>query len=266
MGAKNGPIGDALAYLLPHTGSVYVEPFGGSFGVGKRLGARYPIRIYNDIESCALAVMRQLTCPQAEEFYWRAMREIQYSPGYLSSCLENFKNETDPVQKGIYAWAILTLSYSGNGKCYQFSTSPQARERYWKIMQGRRNALYLLRNVQVTEQDALDCILSHDVEGGVIYADPPYVLKGKKANNLYGESWDIQQQQRFLDAVCAMRYSSVLISGYDNDLYNSRLAGWWKYDIGEVHKAIAAVKEGGKKPSEHEFVWANYPIIGGEKL
>lgn len=266
MGAKNGKIGDALAFLLPDTGSVYVEPFGGSFGVGKRLGTRYPVRIYNDLEPCALAVMRQLTSLQAEDFYMQAIQEIQYSPEYLKKCIGRFACETDPVQKGIYAWAILTLSYSGNGKCHKFATTSEAKKRYYRSMETRRKVLAMLRNVQVTEQDAMDCIRSHDVEGTVIYADPPYVLEKQQDNKLYHKSWDMQVQRQFLDTVCAVRHAAVLISGYDNELYNSRLKGWWRCDVGEVSKAIAAAKHGGKKPRAHEIVWANYSIAGGEKL
>ena len=255
-----------MAYLLPDKGETYIEPFGGSFGVGKRLATRYRTRIYNDLEPCALAVMRQLTSSQAEEFYRRAMQEIEYHPAYLQKCLDCFENESDPLQRGIYAWAILTLSYSGNGKYRNFSTSPKATERYWKAMRNRKEVICLLHNVQVTEQDAMECIRSHDVEGTVIYADPPYVLEQQQDNKLYYKRWNMQVQQRFLDTVCAVRHAAVLISGYDNELYNSHLKGWWRCDVGEVSKAIATARHGGKKPRAHEIVWANYPIAGGEKL
>ena len=266
VGAKNGTIGDALAFILPRTGSVYIEPFGGSFGVGKRLGGRYPIRIYNDLEAYSLAVMRQITGPQAQLFYQKALQEIEYSPLFLKESIKQFPNETDPIKRGIYAWAILTLSYSGNGKPRDFPTPLCDKIRYREKMQRRGQIIPLLRGVQVTEQDAMDCIRQYDVAGSVIYADPPYVLKNTEHNRLYFKLWNTDEQNRFIDAVCAVGNASVLISGYDNNLYNDRLKGWWKLDIGEVSKTISRTKAGQKKPREHEIVWANYPLPGGIQL
>lgn len=80
-----------------------------------------------------------------------------------------------------------------------------------------------------------------------IYADPPYLPDVRKTH-LYKHEMDCEDHERLLDAL-KKHPGPVMISGYDNDLYNNLLAGWKK-----AYKNTTA--ECGIK--RVEVLWMNY--------
>ena len=82
-----------------------------------------------------------------------------------------------------------------------------------------------------------------------IYADPPY-LHGTRKNYLYKYEMTNHDHVELLEALVA-HPGKVLLSGYDNQLYNDMLSGWRK-----VQKKTQAEKG----LSRIETLWMNYEI------
>lgn len=63
----------------------------------------------------------------------------------------------------------------------------------------------------------------------LVYADPPYVLSTRHGKQ-YRYEMDDQDQNNLLDVLLAHK-GPVLLSGYDNALYNDRLRSWHRREI-----------------------------------
>lgn len=101
--------------------------------------------------------------------------------------------------------------------------------------------------MQIENLDALELICRYDTEDVFIYADPPYLHSTRK-NYLYRHEMSDVQHFELLDRL-QNHPGKVLLSGYDNELYNSTLKSWNK-----VQKHTQA--EGGLK--RIETLWMNY--------
>lgn len=80
-----------------------------------------------------------------------------------------------------------------------------------------------------------------------MYVDPPY-LHGTRKNYLYKHEMEDDEHVQLLQAL--LRHpGKVILSGYDNDLYNDMLTGWRK-------ESISTQAENGLK--RIETIWLNF--------
>ncbi|MFV0413327.1 MAG: DNA adenine methylase [Oscillospiraceae bacterium] len=80
-----------------------------------------------------------------------------------------------------------------------------------------------LKGVQVENADAVQLIRACNAEDCLIYADPPYIGSLRNNKRIYrAEMMDEQQHNALLDALLAHK-GAVILSGYENDLYNAAL-------------------------------------------
>ena len=104
-----------------------------------------------------------------------------------------------------------------------------------------------LKNAQIENINAIELIKRYDDVKTLIYCDPPY-LQTLRKRNMYSHEMSIEEHIKLLE-VLKHSNSMVLISGYDNDLYNDTLSGW-RTDI----KATTA--QMGKHRTEK--IWMNF--------
>lgn len=83
-----------------------------------------------------------------------------------------------------------------------------------------------LQGVQIEKQDAVQLIERYNREDCLIYADPPYLL-GTRTKRHYANEMTIEQHESLLLAL-NNHSGFVMLSGYDNDMYNETLKGWTK--------------------------------------
>lgn len=86
-----------------------------------------------------------------------------------------------------------------------------------------------LRGVQIENQPATDLIQRFNYTNVLIYADPPYVLSTRHGKQYRHEMDDRQQDD--LSTVLLAHKGPVILSGYDNALYNDRLRNWYREEI-----------------------------------
>lgn len=113
-----------------------------------------------------------------------------------------------------------------------------------------------LREVQIENHNALDLIQVHDYKDTFIYLDPPYQLDTRKAY-LYKNELSNEQHEELINKLLNIKNAKVLLSGYDNDLYNKKLSSWSKEYISSVD---------GKGNKKTEVIWFNYKNYGQETL
>lgn len=79
--------------------------------------------------------------------------------------------------------------------------------------------------VQIEKMDAFRLIERYDTPDALIYIDPPYVRSSRKSGALYVHEMTDQDQIRLLDLIISSR-AKIIISGYDNPIYNEWLSSW----------------------------------------
>lgn len=83
-----------------------------------------------------------------------------------------------------------------------------------------------LRGVQVENKSALELIPQFNSPNVLIYCDPPYLLSTRHGKQYRCEMTNEEHLQ--LLHVLKQHTGPVLLSGYQNDMYDSELAGWNK--------------------------------------
>lgn len=102
-------------------------------------------------------------------------------------------------------------------------------------------------NVQIENQDALKLLERYDRKETFAYLDPPYLLS-TRSKRIYKHEYKTKDHIELLELIKNYK-GKVMISGYDNDLYNEHLEEWNKY-------TQLANTEMGK--SATEVIWLNY--------
>ena len=112
-----------------------------------------------------------------------------------------------------------------------------------KIMQAAER----LREVQIENRPAVDLAKRFNYKNILIYADPPYVL-GTRHGKQYRCEMDDDDHEELLDTL--LQHSGpVILSGYENELYNCKLKDWYHEET-TCYSQVATKKR--------EVLWMNY--------
>jgi hypothetical protein len=111
-------------------------------------------------------------------------------------------------------------------------------------------------HVETVLGDAVDFLRNFDFRGSeCVYADPPYVSATRRRSRVYRQDYTEDDHVRLVETLKGLS-CSVLISGYESDLYNDLLPNWNKVTF------VAASHSGPRQ----EVVWLNYvpPSVPGD--
>lgn len=123
-----------------------------------------------------------------------------------------------------------------------------------KIPYSIREAAERLKNAQIEKTDAVQLIRAYNSPDCLIYADPPYLGDTRKRKRMYRlEMMDAERHIELLEALL-LHKGPVILSGYENKLYDEKLSGWRK----ETH--IGRSNSGGQRK---EVLWLNFS--GGQR-
>lgn len=83
--------------------------------------------------------------------------------------------------------------------------------------------------VLIENRPAVQVMRQHDSIDTLHYIDPPYVheTRNKGGNRRYKHEMTALDHDELLTTILSLR-GHVVLSGYDNELYNDRLGGWRK--------------------------------------
>ena len=99
----------------------------------------------------------------------------------------------------------------------------------------------------------LPAILPVLLPNAFIYLDPPYLPETRTALNTYNIEMDKKDHEDMLALIKASP-AKILLSGYENDLYNKELSSWNRFEKTVVNNASQTKKKNTRK----EVLWANY--------
>lgn len=248
-GAKNRIADWICGYIPPH--KVYLEPY---FGSGAVFFNKVPARIetLNDLDGNVVNYFRVL-----REQPYELIRLIELTPygrdEYYAACeVDEYDSDLERARKfAVRCWQGFGCSnrYKNGFRSSQQSSSPHTTKE-WRSLPGRLVAASeRLQNAQIENLPAIEIIHRYDTEDVFLYIDPPY-LHGTRKNYLYRYEMEDGEHVELLE-VLAKHPGKVLLSGYDNDLYNDMLHGWRK--VQKKTQAEAGIPR-------VETLWMNYEI------
>jgi DNA adenine methylase len=247
-GAKNRIADWICGYIPKH--DVYLEPFAGSLAV-----------LFNK-EPCHIETVGDLHDEVVN--YFRVMRDrrdelqrlIELTPYSRKEYELAYEETDDDVERArrfcVRCWMGFGCSnlYRNGFKSGQQSSSPNPARAWSKLPEVMAEASKRLKNVQIECIPALELIRRYDTKDVFMYVDPTY-LHGTRKNYLYKYEMGNDEHEELLKTL--IRHPGrILLSGYENDMYNDYLFGWNKaYKNTRAEKGLART----------EVLWMNYEPV-----
>ena len=246
-GAKNRLAPWICEHIPQH--DVYLEPF---FGSGAILfnKPQCHIETVNDLHGEVVnyfKVLRDSPNELIEAIYNTPYGREEYDNAYTDSDT-NLERARKFCVRCWQGFGCANLHHNGF-KSGQQRNSPNPARAWAKLPETLQEATKRLKNVQIEQLPAVELIKRYNTPDVFIYCDPPYLLDVRK-KHLHKHEMSDEQHIELLE-VLLEHPGKVLLSGYDNPLYNKILKGWRK-----EHKDTLA--ENGLKRTE--TLWMNYEI------
>lgn len=231
---------DWICSMFP-THNVYVEPF---FGSGAVFFTKQPsgTETINDIDGNIVNLFRVVR-DSADELA-KVIEMTPYSREEYRECYESIGDEVEKARR----FLVRTWQAFG-GKTYCSTawahdrTNQVFRPRYWSMLPARiLDTVERLRMAQIENMDALELIGMYNRPGTLLYVDPPY-LKSTRTQLHYKCEFAKDDEHKQLLDVCKQHKGYCIISSYENDLYNSELAGWEKRSMRVATNAAGSAVE-----------------------
>lgn len=218
-----------------------------------------PIEIINDADDRIINFFEQLRKKPK-----KLCEAVALTP-YAKAEYENYFRDEHKVSKFEKArrflvanmMAINATPASLSGFSYSQSYTRCGREarvsRWYNLPKRIEDVVERLRSVRVENRNGIELLnMFRYRPATLVYLDPPYLMKRKQTYEL-----DANNEQFHIDLLKLCRKSKcmLLISGYDNDLYNDYLTakrGWEKVSIKAYTK-----NHNGKQLSRTEVLWKN---------
>lgn len=253
-GAKNRIAEWICEYIPSH--SVYLEPFAGSLAVFfTKEQAR--IETLNDLDGEVVnyfRVIRNHPDELAEALKLTPFARDEYYAAYDD---DTGISDVERARRfAVRCWQGFGCSnaYKNGFRSSQQSASPHTTKEWREIPYRLRWAHDRLLNAQIENLPAEEIIRRYDTEDVFMYVDPPYLPDIRKPH-IYKHEMSEDDHIRLLDML-VHHPGRVIISGYDNPLYNDFLKGWEKRSRkSQAECGIART----------ETIWMNYRLSGGGK-
>lgn len=223
-GAKNRVAPWICEHIPEH--KVYCEPFAGSLAVFFNK-ERSHIETVNDIHD------------EVVNYFWvlrdhpeELRQAISNTPFSRSEYINSYEMANSDLERArrfcVRCWMGFGCSnrYRNGFKTGQQSTSPNPAKIWAELPDRMTLAAERLRGVQIENLPAMEIIRRYDTADVFFYIDPPY-LKNTRKGYLYKYEMTDLEHEDLLKALVS-HPGKILVSGYDNEMYNRFLKGWKK--------------------------------------
>jgi DNA adenine methylase len=258
-GGKGNFLKQILQYA-PANYSSFIEPFAGSAVVALNIKQEKCSIIINDLNKNIYSFFKVLSDPILFPKFKEKIDLILYHETLFRESLEELKDPDLNIVDRCYHFFIANrMSYSGN--MGSFGINPCSRRGMSKSCSDLLSTIDRLPSLHqqlqqfvITGRNGIKLIEQYSNPDYFIYADPPY-HHSTRTSTRYPVDMDDKQHEELVEAMINCK-SSILLSGYKNELYEKRLVDenkWTRIDI-EVHTVT-----GGNKPKDKiESLYKNF--------
>lgn len=246
-GAKNRIAHWICSFIPKH--EVYVEPYMGSCAI---FFNKQPARIetLNDLDGDIVNYFRVLREKPQELI--RLLSLTPFSRDEYYNAFEVSENDTDVERARKFAvrcWQGFGCSnlYKNGFRSSQQNNSPHCTKEWRELPERLIEANKRLLNAQVENLPAVEIIKRYNTADVFMYIDPPYLMSTRKPNLYKHEMTDSEHEE--LLRLLINHPGKIIISGYENEMYNDYLASWHK------EKKRTQAEAGNIRT---EIIWMNY--------
>lgn len=240
-----------IGLMPPHHS--YLEPL---FGSGAVLFSkeRSNIETVNDMDGDVVNLFEWIKADP--ERLARAVYLTPYARQIFNEAYDAPKDSFDKAMK-FYVRLMMGHGFRTTGEKVGWKNDVQGRERayaakHWRdLPDAIMEAAERLRMVQIEQRPAQELISRFNDPKVLIYADPPYLLETRHGKQYKFEMTEADHEE--LLHVLLQHKGSVMVSGYESDLYNYALHGWHK----ETKKSYTQSMK-----IKQEVLWMNFEPSG----
>jgi DNA adenine methylase len=240
---------------------IYIDCFGGGGGmlIRKPLSE---VEVYNDIDKTIVDLMRVLRDKHQSKELIRKLLLTPYSREEFYRS-DDYREEQDLIEK---ARKIYIRSYMGFGSLGLLEKKNigfkgqiiAANESLYVWCSLPKRLTYIAKRlscVLIENRCAFEIIKEHNNNKDVLlYCDPPYVMatrsNGYDGRDKYINEMDDKDHENLINLLKQSK-SNVILSGYNSELYNDLLKGWYKHEF--IHTRMAG--RGSRYTTE--CIWTN---------
>lgn len=231
----------------------YVEPFGGAASVLLRK-PRSEAEVYNDLDTEVVNLFKVLRDADLSQRLISLCQLTPYSRVEFKSAYEPTECMVERARRTIvratmgFGSAGATMGSTG----FRLDTkrnSSTAQKIWGNAPENLIAVAERFVGVLVENRDAVKCMEEHDTPTTLHFVDPPYVRETRKISRAcYRYEMDDHQHVHLLNSLKKLT-GSVVLCGYDSEMYNDLLVGWKK----EVKQSSANGQAG--SVSRTECLW-----------
>lgn len=241
--------------LPPH--DIYLEPFFGS-GAVFFTKPESRLEVINDIDGQVVNFFK--VCRDMPDELARALDLTPYARAEYEAIQEKAGRDEieltgDPLEDArrfaVRCWmgTGTSLGERTGWKNDVSQTRAAIAKHTWAVLPERIAPIAArLKRAQIENADAVALVEKFNAENVLIYADPPYLGSTRRAGIYRHEMTAAAEHEKLLAALKAHR-GPVVLSGYDNDLYNTALQSWHKY---------TATNRDTANNERLEVIWCNF--------
>jgi DNA adenine methylase len=231
----------------------YLEPY---FGSGSIFLAKAPSKIetINDMNGEITNLFKQIR-DNCDELIFK----LQYTPWSRDEFNMSYKTAADDLERArrfiVKCWfsigayqlyrngmRVNIKSYSGNLEGFYKSLPKEITGICDRLKPKSGNY------VQIENTDAITLIKKYNRPNVLMYLDPPYTIDSRRRKKIYTYDYTDEDHEILLRLINESK-AKIIISGYESELYNSRLKKW------NMDKIITFDTVSNKRT---ECIWMNY--------
>ena len=248
-----------------------VIPFAGGLGEFWNWDYEGVSEVVNDLDSTLTGFWRVLQRRESFEEFQRIVQCVPFSQEEwrVGSSMAGLNQEKamgrvqahNDVWRAV--WFFINIRQSLAGRRDSFAPRSRTRTRsgmneqvsaWLNAVEGLPEAHARLMRVLILNMSAVDVIQKEDGPNTLFYCDPPYIPSTRQSPDVYTHEMTLEQHEELLKALLSCR-GRVLLSSYDNELYNDLLKGWSKH-LYELPNNAAG---GATKRRMQEVIYTNLP-------
>jgi DNA adenine methylase len=210
---------------IPH--NTYTEPF---FGSGAVFFNKQPsnIETINDLDQNVVNLFRMVR-DRGEDL----ANLIYMTPWARDEYLESYEKTGDDIEDArrfiVRCWQAFATKTSGRtGWRSDVHGRKKSCPSYWSKLPGRLLAVIdRLKQAEIENQPAVKILQRYAFDNVLIYADPPYLQSSRASRQYACEMLGVAEHMQLLELLDD-HPGPVLLSAYQNHLYDERLRHWHK--------------------------------------
>lgn len=208
---------------------VYLEPY---FGSGACFFNKTPayIETINDLNSDIANLFR--VCRESPEELSKLINLTPFCRDEFIACYERSDNPVEQARRTIVRYHQSFGTSNSSKKSWrnvQTYGGPRCATMWNNLPDIVAEVCVRLKEAQIENTNALTLIQRYNDKNTLIYCDPPY-LRSLRKKNMYAVEMDDDAHIELINILKTSK-SKIILSGYDNELYNKELYGWYTDQI-----------------------------------